>query len=137
MQASQVASTDVSINEWKTILLVILVFTVIFGSLTITSFIQQSPTIDEPVHLLGGYYYLKWGDFRVNPEHPPLVKMWAALPLLWMNIRDPRPANSLWKQILESEPGGPVYPFARDMFFTHNDASKVFFDCELQMVCLS
>jgi tetratricopeptide (TPR) repeat protein len=137
MQASQVASADVSINEWKTILLVILVFTVIFGSLTITSFIQQSPTIDEPVHLLGGYSYLKWGDFRVNPEHPPLAKMWAALPLLWMNIRDPRPANSLWKQILESEPGGPVYPFARDMFFAHNDAWKLFFYGKLQMVVLS
>src|SRR5262245_50850136 len=95
----------------RTTVLVFGAFVLIFGLIVITSFTQQSPTIDEPVHLLGGYSYLKWGDFRVNPEHPPLVKMWAALPLLWMDVRDPRSANSLWKQILESEPGGPVYPF--------------------------
>jgi hypothetical protein len=85
------------------------------------------PTIDEPVHLLGGYSYLKWRDFRVNPEHPPLVKMWAALPLLWMNVHDPRPANALWGEIAGTEPGGPAYPFAREMLFSQNDATKLFF----------
>jgi hypothetical protein len=44
--------------------------------------LQKSPTFDEPVHLYAGYSYLKFGDFRVNPEHPPLVKILAALPLL-------------------------------------------------------
>ena len=87
-------------KNWQIPALVIGVFVIVFGFLTITSFTQQSPTIDEPVHLLGGYSYLKWGDFRVNPEHPPLVKMWAALPLLWMNVHDPRSSNSLWNQIL-------------------------------------
>jgi hypothetical protein len=40
------------------------------------------PTHDEPAHLADGYVRLKTGDYSVNPQHPPLAKMWAALPLL-------------------------------------------------------
>lgn len=42
----------------------------------------ESLTMDEPVHLTAGASYLATGDFRLNPEHPPLAKVWAALPLL-------------------------------------------------------
>ena len=109
----------------------------VFGILTITSIVRQSPTIDEPVHLLGGYSYLKWGDYRVNPEHPPLVKMWAALPLLWLGVNDPRGSNPTWNEILITEPGGPVYPFAQEMFFKRNDAARLFFYAKFQMLLLS
>jgi hypothetical protein len=37
----------------------------VFGCLTVGSLLQQSPSVDEPMHLLSGYSYLKWGDFRV------------------------------------------------------------------------
>ncbi len=43
---------------------------------------QESCTGDEPLELAAGYSYLKTGDFRMNPEHPPLAKILAALPLL-------------------------------------------------------
>ena len=42
----------------------------------------DSQTTDEAVHLSAGYTYLTRGDWRFNPEHPPLVKLLAALPLL-------------------------------------------------------
>jgi hypothetical protein len=32
-------------------------------------------TIDEAYHIAAGVSYLKYGDFRINPEHPPLVKL--------------------------------------------------------------
>ncbi len=41
-----------------------------------------SATFDEPHHLAAGYTYLEYRDFRLNPEHPPLSKKLAALPLL-------------------------------------------------------
>jgi hypothetical protein len=113
------------------------VFAVIFGFSTITSFIQQSPTIDEPIHLLAGYAYVRWGDFRVNPEHPPFGKIWAALPLMALRIADPRSSSPYWNQILETEPGGPVYPLAHEMFFVRNDATTLFFYAKLQMIVLS
>jgi hypothetical protein len=62
--------------------LVLGIFVLIFCLITVASFIQKSPTWDEPAHLFAGYSYLKWGDFRANPEHPPLAKLLAALPLL-------------------------------------------------------
>ena len=43
---------------------------------------QESITWDEDDHIFAGYMSLKTGDFGLNPEHPPLVKMLAALPLL-------------------------------------------------------
>ncbi len=54
----------------------------IFASLASWCAFRQSATWDETAHLAAGYSYLKWGDYRLNPEHPPLLKMLAALPLL-------------------------------------------------------
>jgi len=34
-------------------------------------------TIDEAYHIAAGVSYVKYGDFRINPEHPPLVKLWV------------------------------------------------------------
>lgn len=36
-------------------------------------------TIDEPYHITAGVSYWRLGDYRLNPEHPPLVKTWVAL----------------------------------------------------------
>jgi tetratricopeptide (TPR) repeat protein len=110
---------------------------IIFGALTITSSLQQSATFDEPIHLMGGYSYLKWHDYRINPEHPPLVKLWAALPLLGMEINDPRPFTPYWDLILKAEPGGPFYPLIQEMFFARNDGETLFFRAKLQMLVLS
>lgn len=42
----------------------------------------DSFTVDEPWHIVAGTSYLRSGDFRLNPEHPPLAKLWvgAAMP---------------------------------------------------------
>lgn len=58
----------------------------LFSALT-----KKSLTNDETVHIPAGYYYLLGGDFHINPEHPPLIKMWAALPLLAFKPRLQRP----------------------------------------------
>jgi tetratricopeptide (TPR) repeat protein len=34
-------------------------------------------TMDEAYHIAAGVSYVQTGDFRVNPEHPPLVKLWV------------------------------------------------------------
>lgn len=34
-------------------------------------------TIDEAYHIAAGVSYMKYRDFRINPEHPPLVKLWV------------------------------------------------------------
>ncbi len=37
----------------------------------------DSFTFDEAYHIGAGVAYIKTGDFRLNPEHPPLVKLWT------------------------------------------------------------
>jgi len=53
-----------------------------FLALAFGDIISTSPIYDEPTHLAAGWSYLKTGDFRLNPEHPPLVKSIAALPMM-------------------------------------------------------
>jgi hypothetical protein len=98
---------------------------------------ELSPTFDEPVHVVAGYSYLKWGDYRVNPEHPPLAKALAALPLLAFDIKDPRPANSDWERIPKQQPGIPTVKFARELLFVHNDGAKLFQYAKLPFVIIT
>ena len=51
----------------------------------VSSVRQESQTWDEAIHLAAGYSYWKTGDYRMNPEHPPLGKLLNAIPLLWLN----------------------------------------------------
>ncbi len=60
---------------------------------------ESSQTSDEAAHLAAGYSYLKAGDFRLNPEHPPLLKEIAALPLLPLGLSFPW--GPLWEQAEE------------------------------------
>jgi len=41
----------------------------------------NGPTFDEGVHLAAGHAYWTTGRFRLNAEHPPLLKLWWAAPL--------------------------------------------------------
>lgn len=49
---------------------------------------RKNITNDEIVHIPAGYYHLVAGEFQLNNEHPPLVKMWAALPLLFIQPQE-------------------------------------------------
>src|SRR3989338_3654153 len=54
--------------------------------LSLASMVQKSVTSDEVAHLPAGYSYLKTNDFRMNPEHPPLVKILSGIFLLPLNL---------------------------------------------------
>src|SRR5258706_992434 len=98
--------------------------------------IGKSSIVDEPLHVFAGYTYLKWGDFRANPEHPPLAKMWAALPLLALDIKDPRAARPYWDLITANPHGFPLTNLADDMLFVDNDGEQLFLLAKLQMVLI-
>lgn len=55
----------------------------------LASISRKSITNDEIVHIPAGYYHLVAGEFQLNNEHPPLIKMWAALPLLFVQPDEP------------------------------------------------
>ncbi len=53
----------------------------IWLALAFTSAWRKSTTVDEVPHLGAGLSVLEFGDFRMNPEHPPLIKVLSALPV--------------------------------------------------------
>ncbi|MEY3470941.1 MAG: hypothetical protein RLZZ223_291 [Candidatus Parcubacteria bacterium] len=48
---------------------------VILGYVAFTSSYGDSLTVDESPHIASGYSYVSKGDYRLNPEHPPLLKL--------------------------------------------------------------
>jgi len=69
------------------ILLVVLLLIELAAQLYLSS--ADSQTTDEAVHVSAGYTYWTKGDYRFNPEHPPLVKLLSALPLVFMDLKTP------------------------------------------------
>jgi hypothetical protein len=53
----------------------------------ITTAVQQSPTIDEPVYVGTAVVYAQQHDLRYNPEHPPLAKLIMAAGLAFASPR--------------------------------------------------
>ena len=35
--------------------------------------------LDEAYHVTAGVTYARLGDYRLNPAHPPLVKLWVGM----------------------------------------------------------
>jgi 4-amino-4-deoxy-L-arabinose transferase-like glycosyltransferase len=52
---------------------------------------RKSITVDEIVMIPAAYYHLAAGDFQFIHEHPPLAKIVAAVPLLFVQPDEPRP----------------------------------------------
>ena len=62
---------------------------------------RKSITNDEIVHIPAGYYHLVAGEFQLNNEHPPLVKMWAVLPLLLVQPEEPLAPTTVEENFME------------------------------------
>ena len=78
-------------------------------------------TWDEPDHIYSGY--MSWhGDFGLNPEHPPLVKFVATVPLLPMRLNVPELRDRPYR--LQAVLGG------RDFIF-RNDADRIVFRAQM------
>lgn len=66
----------------------------LMGINLVTVIRRKTLTNDEYYHIPAGYYYLTQGNFKLNEEHPPLVKLWAALPLLAIRPVTPPPVET-------------------------------------------
>ena len=58
----------------------------------------DSVSWDESQHLYSGWLSWSQADFGFNPEVPPLVKMWCAIPLLHRNISQPQSIGGSFKK---------------------------------------
>jgi 4-amino-4-deoxy-L-arabinose transferase-like glycosyltransferase len=72
----------------RSLLAAVIVLLVVQAALVSLNVHRESLTFDEDNHMFAGYMMWKTGDYGLNPEHPPLVKLLAALPIagarLWL-----------------------------------------------------
>lgn len=59
---------------------------------------RESQTWDEGNHIYTGYRSWTHGDYGLNPEHPPLVKLFVTLPLLWSQPKSPTLEERFFKE---------------------------------------
>ena len=59
---------------------------------------RESQTWDEANHIFAGYRSWTHGDFGLNPEHPPLLKLLATVPLLWSPLKSPALEERFFKE---------------------------------------
>src|SRR5438046_10375516 len=67
--------------------LLALVLLVLMAVLAGGAALGESVTVDEVSHIGAGVSYLERFDLRMNPEHPPLAKVLAAIPLVIRGVR--------------------------------------------------
>jgi len=76
---------------------------------------RESLTFDEEDHMYAGYQMWKNGDYGLNPEHPPLVKLLATLPVLGEKLWVPPLKGVFFK--FEAYMGG-------EEWLAHNDGGS-------------
>ena len=105
-----------------------------------------SPVADEITHLPAGYSYLKTGEIKLNPQHPPLIKMLAALPLLFLDLKfnagDPNLAGPQTDDPFDKTQGRPEqsrtdeWQFGRN-FLSDNGVDRLMFWSRIPMILIS
>ena len=83
---------------------------------------QDSAVMDELAHIPAGYSYVKFLDYKLNPEHPPLIKALSALPLLFQNLNFPTNSDN-WQNQTNAE-----WEIGKEFLYNSgNDADKIIF----------
>ena len=100
-------------------------FALVFSVIQVVSYSQKSATFDEPIHLATGYLALAHRDYRLEGTHPPFVRMWAALPLLFM--RDVQIDASIIDRTdpVEWLSGSRSFNFSTKFLYLDNDADRL------------
>jgi hypothetical protein len=105
--------TRPSTNRWVTA--TVLMLLLILSAQIIHAIHGQSLTWDEDDHIFAGYEGWKTHDFGLNPEHPPLVKQIATLPLLPLHLNVPPLQHRFFKD--------EAYYDGRELLFRNGPAN--------------
>lgn len=104
----------------------------LFFWLALNSMVDDSPTMDEQNHLARGLAFLRTGDPRFSLEHPPLINVISALPLLSLPDID-LPINHESWNLREG-----WYSFAEQLLWIYNqDVERMVFLARIPIVFLT
>ena len=98
-------------------------------ALAIISVWDDSLIVDEIPHIGAGYSYLVKQDLRLNPEHPPLAKDLAAIPLLFLKLKQTAFETKQWLSDVNGQ-----WEFGRKLIYnSENDADQITHFAKLPM----
>jgi hypothetical protein len=107
-------------QRWAVLLLVA------FFAQTLSAAHQLSMPIDEGLHITSGYTMLLTSDYRLVEEHPPLVKMWAAVPLLPVSdLPDPRTLPPWDAAAVATTESLPLIKMSQLLLYPHHPIDQV------------
>lgn len=84
----------------------------LFGVQVFFGSAKESLTWDEPGYIASGYVNWTEGDYRLAPDHPPLMQKLQALPLLALDVKAPPLSSLRWGR----DPN-PRATYGREFFF--------------------
>ncbi|HKQ96491.1 MAG TPA: glycosyltransferase family 39 protein [Candidatus Polarisedimenticolia bacterium] len=96
---------------------------------------SKSATFDEPAHIGAGLSYLETREFKINLQHPPLLKEIAAVPLVLTGVTWPM-SEAQWKEV-GNPPDPSVQWYVGNEILYGNGADKVLFETRLPFLVLS
>ncbi|OGZ30655.1 MAG: hypothetical protein A2931_03905 [Candidatus Niyogibacteria bacterium RIFCSPLOWO2_01_FULL_45_48] len=96
------------------------------------SSVNESAIMDELAHIPAGYSYLTQKDYRLNPEHPPLIKDLSAIPLLFLDLNFPTNIRA-WSEDVNGQ-----WDMGRAFLYeSGNNPDKIIFWSRLPMMILT
>src|ERR1035437_4308336 len=116
-------------KKWVTAVLVVAILGVMFGTL-ISLARGDSGTTDEVAHIPSGFSYVNALDYRLNPEHPPLAKALAGIPLQFLHLKTFYEKPS-WLAINQWEAGWDF------IYRMGNNADQILFWSRLPIILLT
>ena len=123
-------------RPWQRIALLLTIFAVGYVALDVHAYQQESATWDEPIHLTSGYLALARHDYRIDPSHPPFLRMLAATPLLMMDVVTPNRSVIDRASPEDWALNGANYDLAHRFMYRDNDADRLLYAARFTVVLL-
>ena len=101
-------------------------------AISIGTALGDAAIMDEVAHIPSGYSYVRYGDYRLNPEHPPLLKDLAGIPLQFLNLTFPTD-DKFWT----TDANGQWEAGWKFMYLPENDTEKLIFWSRFPIILLS
>ena len=98
---------------------------------------QESMTYDEKAHIPAAYSYVRYGDMRLNPEHPPLLKDLAGLFLLPLHLQFPLQSKEWQEGYNEQWVVGDMFINCARPELACNDADTILFFSRIPTILIA